>query len=410
MRYQRAATIVILLAGISGVGWIAWGIYVRNTAGEALKRAAVHLRKSESAAARQALQWLLWFEPQHAEALHLTGLSYLSEENYPSAIAALQRVDAGSRVHADAQLALASALLTDRQWQRAEAELAAHLRRYPRSIKAVRLLSGLLLGELRQREAVLLLEDFLRRAEMDGLSAEDELTLLRDLAAAEFHAPAADACEPALREASERHPQQPAVLLALGQCAALAGRTAEAQTLLNEALQQMPDNWQARMTIGRFHADQGQVDAAEAVFKESQPGVAASASEPVGLEADDRVWELLCRIAELRGDFPRALNAIDRAVSLRAGDKEYQARRARLLQRLGRTQEAQRAYERSHELARADLDLWNLSRDIGGRIPTAAECDRMAKNYDILDRRLQAAAWQRLSVTLRQAPPAAAAP
>lgn len=122
------------------------------------------------------------------------------------------------------------------------------------------------------------------------------------------------------------------------------------------------------------------------------------------LAKDDRVWELQGRIAEQRGDFSLALEYIERAAEISPGDKEYAARRARLLQRLDRADEASLAYIQAHVLSRADLDLWNLSQELGTRTPTAAECAQLADLYEILDRTIQATAWRRLAGRMDTAP------
>jgi tetratricopeptide (TPR) repeat protein len=127
------------------------------------------------------------------------------------------------------------------------------------------------------------------------------------------------------------------------------------------------------------------------------PGAAASSEvDTREVEQDDHWWELRCRIAERRGDLVPALVFLDRARALRANVKEYESRRGRLLQRLGRADEARDAYTRTHELAQAALELWDVSRDLGVRTPTAEECERVAQLYERLERAPHAAAWRLL--------------
>jgi hypothetical protein len=110
---------------------------------------------------------------------------------------------------------------------------------------------------------------------------------------------------------------------------------------------------------------------------------------------------LQARIAEREGALKDALQHIEHASTMQPANKEYLARKARLLQRLNRAEEAQAAYERSHELARAELDLWSLARDLGGRLPTVDECQQVASRYDTLQKPVQSAAWRRLGEQLR---------
>ena len=123
-------------------------------------------------------------------------------------------------------------------------------------------------------------------------------------------------------------------------------------------------------------------------------------------DSDDRYWELRCRIAELRDDPKRALVDINQALSLRPFTKEYESRRARLLQKLQRAEEARQVYDRSHEFAKSELELWRLTRDLGTRTPTLSECEHVAQLYESLGKALQAGAWRRLSELLARDAPA----
>ncbi len=398
MTYRRAALALMLVAGVGcGACW-AVGVYVRNTAGSTLRRAATLVQREQSAETRATLKWLLWFDPANSAANHLAGMSYLQEQNLSAAIASLERVGQDSRGHADAQISLAGALIADRQLEPAETVLSRHLIQSPGSLLAARMLSGLLLTELRPRAAIQVLEEFLSRAQLRPLSAADQLLILRDLATAEFHPPAPEQCEATLREALDRVPNQARVRLALGQCLWKAGNPSAAEPLLREAHKQRPEDLQMLFVLCEFFLDTQPVDTAEACLRmrvlPDAPFPKPRGNVP---QDDDRYWSLNSRVNEQAKDYDAALQDIEHALALRPNDKEYETRRGRLLQRLNRPDESELAYIKSHELARAELDLWNLTRDVGVRSPSVVECQRVAQLYEQLGRTIPAQAWRRLA-------------
>lgn len=398
MTYRRAGLIIIIVAGLGCAAYWAVGVYVRNTSGSTLRRAAALVQRERSAETREALKWLLWFDPANSAAHHLAGMSYLQEQNFSAAIRSLQRVGQDSRGHADARISLAGALIADRQLEPAEAVLSRHLIQEPGSLMAARMLSGLLLTQLRPRDAMQVLEEFLSRTQSPPPSPADQLLILRDLATAEFHPPAPEQCMATLREALERFPDQPRVRLALGQCVWKSGDSAPAEPHLRNAQQQRPGDLQALFVLGEFLLDTQQTDAADALLrKEVTPDAPVWNPSHITPEDDDRYWSLRSRVSERNQDYEAALRDIERALTLRSGDKEYETRRGRLLQRLNRPDESQRAYSRSHELARAELDLWNLTRELGVRQPSRPECERVAELYAQLGRTIPAQEWRRLA-------------
>lgn len=411
MRYRRTITLVALFVGLSGLGYAAIGAYVRSTSGRSLKQAASYLQRADPARSRGAVRWLLWFEPHHSEALHLTGLSFLQQQKLPEAIENLQRVGENSPAHMDAQLNLAAILLQDRQFDRVESVLQHHLEIYPGSLTATRFLSGLFLTELRQREAVQVLEECLRRSMTDPFPLTDQLTLLRDLSTAEFRPPLAATCRATLLDSLKRYPDQPGVRLALAECERDAGQSSEAEALFREALQQRPQDLRFRLAVCSVLIETDDPQSVAAILAGRQDN--SSTSPGVGtqtLEQDDRYWELQSRIAERSGDLALALNHIERAASIQPAQKKYESRKAQLLQRAGRGEEARLAYARSHELARAELDLWHLSQEVGTRSPSAEECERIAQSYEQLGKSLQAGAWRRLVQQIEQAAPETLSP
>lgn len=389
------APLTLLLAILSGATYFGWGVYVRGQADRILKQSARSLSKENPAQARDELQWLLWFEPQHPAALHLMGLSYLKQNDLSAAIEHLQRVPEGSVVSEQSHLLLGSALLAEKRLEQAHQVLSRHLSRYPKSIVACRQLSGLLLTELRGRDAIDVLEAYLRVTASDRLSSPDCLLMLRDLATAEFHPPPPEACLMTLQKSLEQHRDQPRVELALARCHLRLGDREKAEPILRKALTRNPQDRQARFLLCELRLEQDDPAQAESALLGYENSESSAAGNLTKFEQDDRFWELRCRIAEARQDTEQALEAISRAITIRPS-KDYEARRARLLQRARRVEEARQAFERSHELAKAELELWRLSRDLGTRDPNPSECEQVAKLYQSLEKYLSARLWRQL--------------
>lgn len=394
---SRLVAIIVLLLAVTGFAYFVFGVYVRNSSESTVRQAASYLLKNKTDLARDELKWLLWFAPHHSPAIHLAAIIELKQNNLPAAIEQLQRIGEDSKLHETAQSLLASALLGDQQFDRAEKVLSSFLLRYPKSVTARRQFFGIFLAELRTREAIQVQEESLRASASDPVSLADRLLMLRDLASSEFHAPLPQDCLPTLESAFQRHLGQPHVELALGRCYLRLGNLDAAEPLLQNALARGPRDLEPRLLSGELWIARGDFDRAADVLQ----GGSGDSSGEVGnglsaMGQDDRFWELRCRIAEGRADYDRALTEIDHAASIRPLNKDYEARRARLFQRLQRTTEAQSTYTRSHELARAELDLWNLSRDLGVRNPKPVECERVAQLYESLGKSFQAGLWRQL--------------
>lgn len=392
LRHVLVVLLIVSAVGVGGYG--AWQLASNSQTETALKRARKALISGDAERVRRELKWTLWFHPQQPEVLQLTGLSYLRQKKWADAAAFLDRIPQSSPLHGEAQINLAAALLADRQFEKTETVLQRFLQHTPGSLIANRLLSGLYLVELRQHEATTVLEEFLLYHSDKSISRDDLLLALRDLATAEFHPSLPAECLPTLREALERDSDQATVRSAIGQCLWDAGDLVQAETMLREALRQRPDDVRIRCIVAAFLLEAGRSDDAETALNFSKTSTTASyASEPGSFH----YWLIRSRLAEHRGDYAQSLQDLDHAVTLQHEDKETLARRGRLLQRLNQPDAARDVLALSHERARAELDMWNLSRDLGTRTPTTSQCEQVAGLYESLGKPTQAAAWRRLS-------------
>lgn len=403
MRRRALITIAALLTVTSCATYFIVQASVRSGANRTIQQAAQFTASGKSDRARQELKWLLWFEPTHPRALHLMGMSYLKDNNLPEARKYLRQIGRDSSIHENAQSLIASALLADEFYDEADALLRQHLEQYPGSAIACRQLSGILLTELRPREAVQVIEEFLQRSLSKPVPLSDLLLLLRDLGSAEFHAPIPQDCLATLTKVVGRHPDQPAVQLALANCYLRLGQADEADQALEAAHRLNVAGWDVRRVACELWLLKGDADRAEVALTGSnspEPSIDGQAE----MESDDRSWDLRSRIAELRGDNERALADLEKALKLRPFTKEYESQRARYLQKLNRAEEARRSYERSHEFAKSELELWRLTRDLGVRTPTVTECESVASLYESLGRTRPADAWRLLSKMLAETP------
>lgn len=397
MRLPRLVTIGVIALFSAALGYFVLTMTVRRNAELAVARAANFLQRGEVRRARDELQGTLRFNPSHPKALQLVGFSYAQQQKWPEAIAYLERIPPNEAAHDESQIPLAAALIADRQLERAEAVLGALIEKDAGSLMAVRMLSGLLLAELRKEEAVAVLEQFLQHPANAELRPDDRLLILRDLSTAEFHPPTPAECLPTLQEAFQKDPRQPSVRLALGQCELDAGRLAEAEVHLRAALQQQPHDWRFRAIVCQFLLDAGKIEEAEQVFGNGDKAVVESSNDRQKLD----YWTIRSRIEEARQDDLKALESQDHAATIRALGRSEIARRGKLLQRLRRNDEAQSVRESEYEMARLELRLWDLSRDLGVRTPTPDECEEVARLYEALNKTYGAAGWRRLASQLQ---------
>jgi len=382
---------------LAALGYLFVTMTLRQNAELAVERAANLLQRGEAQQAQDELKRALRFNPGHPKALQLVGLSYVQQQKWHEAIAHLEQIPSNTAAHDQSQTPFAAALIADRQLERAESVLRAQIEKNSGSLLAVRMLSGLLLAELRKEEAVAVLAQFLQHPSNTELRLDNLLLILRDLSTAEFHPPSPSDCLPTLQEAFQKEPQQPSVQLALGLCELDAGRLVEAEGHLQSALQQQPDDWRFRDIVCQFLLDAGRAEEAEQVFRTGNQAVVEQRNDLQKLY----FWTIKSHIEEARQDVLKAMESQDHAAALRPLGRSEIARRGRLLQRLHRNDEAQSVRESEYELARIELRLWNLSRDLGVRSPTPEECEEVAGLYDALNKKYGAAGWRRLASQLK---------
>lgn len=368
----------------AGYGWLRW--HVRNSEADTLQQAERFLRQRDGARAREALKWLLWFEPTHHRALLFQAASLNADRAHSQAIEVLERIPEESDTFAESGIVLAATLVLDDQLERAELVLKRYSSRFPRSYDACERLVRVYLKLLRQRDAITLLMDFWNHEPADAWALPHLLELeSKSMTAQDRVAP--------LEAADRKHPRQANVVLALAQAYSLTGKTEPARTQFEIALQLRPQDAVTRILAADFYLSQGDVDSARRLLN-------MSSADALN---DDRYWFARCRLAEQLGAIPDAYAHLEKAVALRPNDETYLLKQAALLRRQGRTDEARTIAHGASLLAENRKRLMLVSDKLDRTHPSPAHCLEIADLLDRLGCADQGAAWRRVSQALEPA-------
>lgn len=148
------------------------------------------------------------------------------------------------------------------------------------------------------------------------------------------------------------------------------GRLSEAEAELAAALKSDPGHVPARQAYVSLLLDQQRIAHARRLLEES---LAENPAQPTFALA-------LARVHAALRDYPKALEVLERAGPA-AGAPEFQAMRGAVLQRLGRDEEAVRAFEDAIRGAPQPATTWvslGISLETLGRRPEAADAYRKA--------------------------------
>ena len=375
------------------IGYFASGWFVRANAASKLREAERFLRQKENAHAREALNWLLWFEPRQYQALLITGISLNADRKFPEAIAFLERIPDTSEQFEQGGIALASSLNHDKQFDRAESVLRRHLELFPRSVATCEELVRLNLKLLRQREATTLLLEFWGRG-WDDFGA---LPLLLEL---EVKTATPHEAVPVLEAADRQHPRQSAVVLALARAYSMMGKTEQAQAQFEDALRLKPQDFLTRLLAAEFFFNRGDVETAQRLVK----------IESVKPIEDDRYWFLLCRIADHSNQLEEAYSCLQKVLTLRPNDETYLLMQATLLRRMGRIEGARTAALHATQLAENRKQLVLLSHQFDRTQPNPDLCLEIADLLERLGHLKQANGWRRVSQLIVPVQPSNPAP
>ncbi len=377
---------VLIALGIAG--YFAVRSQVLSSSYTTLELAEQALRQRDNARVRQLLAWLLWFQPLEERALLLKGVSLNADRQFPEAIEVLEKIPETSDRFETGSIALAASLIMDGQLQRAESVLQRHLQRFPLSREGYERLTKLYLKELRKRSALVLLYD-------QWNHSPNDLSVLPDLLELQAKPLTARERIEFLEEADRKHPQQPAVTLALATVYAHLGLTDRARTRFQETLTLSPHDPTAKTLAAEFYLDNGEDDRAESLLET----ISSADAEEFN---DERYWFVRCRLADRAGNITEAESYLQKSLALRPTEETYVLMSATLGRRRGRVEEATQAAQRAARLATDRQQLLLLSDKLDRHRPEPALCQSIAERFDSMGETLQAAGWRQIGQTAEQ--------
>ncbi|MDA0285181.1 MAG: tetratricopeptide repeat protein [Planctomycetota bacterium] len=339
-----------------------------------LERVRTLIELGEMDAARNNLRWLLWFRPKHSEATFLLGLGQLNQKQFSEAIASfkvahsnLAGVASHPELREEIETSLGTTLLLEGQLDEAEKYFRAVLERNPEADAVRSSLQGMYLKQRRAHEAMRVLEDRLKVFTHD-LSVLPSILLLLSV-------PSPQKTLTYFERVDEKCPGQSAVRLALGRAHQDLGQFEEAEQYLRGAVSSNQSNQLAQVSLASFLIEQNQVAEAE----RSLASLTSSMSDGASVDWKDQYWLALACLAERREQFEKAIEALDRIVDSRPLDPGELLRKARLLQRLRRVNEAGVLHQQAAEISQARLQLAAASHRVSKETPTSAECREIAE-------------------------------
>lgn len=371
---------------LTGLLYLVAGFRARAAADETVNAARSLLLSGEPERARRSLDQLLWFQPDHAEALLIAGLCQREEGHLQDAITCFERALAASsepqlREAASAECGIT--LLKDWQFDRGERVLRRHLNRHPRSDQVRSVLVAYYRKFRRPDEAIALLE---QRWEL----IPDDLSVLQDLLEAGQVESEVDSIS-YLEKVHRYRPNQVCVVRALGQAHRAAGNLEKAEALFRKALRLRPGDPQAQLLLAELRIHQGRADAAEKLL------------DAGFVDTDDyRYWSVRSRIAEHRRDAPQAISLLERALAAKPDSPELLSRKARLLRQQGREDEAAKLTARIAPIAEARFELVDVVERLRLQPPTEEQCQHISRLCRDIGKDRWAEGWATLGRNIDQ--------
>jgi tetratricopeptide (TPR) repeat protein len=390
-RFRIAVALVLL-----SLSFAYWMVRARTFSASTvnLRKAMLALRSERFELARQQLKPLLWFVPDHPEALRIVGLTYLGQKNYAEAIRCLSAVQNTSKVYRLAQLELVAALLADYRMDDAETGLQCYTLRFGHEFAATMQLFGLLMTQLRSEAASDLLKNCTSDERFETFTIDQQLEVLTKLATADFDPLSPDRSIPHLLQSFERHSGQSHVALALGVCYRKTGQLDRSGHFLERALSLSANSVEAQLAKAELMLELSLPDQAENLLN------SLGSSDQIASRYD--YFYLRSRVLDRLGQIDDSLDFARKALKLKSNFRECHSHIARILQKCGEVERAVYHHTHAHDLAKAELSIWNTARTLP---ETAApeECIRLSEMYGATGRMTQAAAWRNVSQRLSSA-------
>ncbi len=393
--------LVAALLGCSMI--IAVGVFVslKWAAEAAVKRAQLALATGDTSHVRSELAWVTRLWPQHPEAQYALGLASLADSDYSAAAQSFAAVPGDSVRFEEAQQKLAGSLLLSGRLQAAEGVMRKYLDRFPDSVPVRRQLGSVLIGQFREREAVEILDAGLQTSA--GVQLSDRISLMQDSLAAQFNPPTIESCLGVLNDALKADPDQPTVQAAVAHGLLRLGTESEAIAVLDRLPIDGDSSAFVWLTRCRLLLIAGETGKAQELLESARSQSRGELAHV--LLRDDRFFLLESEAFERAGAWQAAINSLAEASDLRPLDRHHLARRARLLQRLGRPEEAAAAYDVVHRRASAELEIWHLIGRLQSRVPTADECLELSVLLNQAEHSRESEAWKAVAHELSENQP-----
>jgi tetratricopeptide (TPR) repeat protein len=374
---------VTLLALVCAASYGVAGWIVRSSAAEILRDANKRLRSNEPKSARACLSWFLWFEPEHAEALLITGISFHVDRDFAQAIRVLERIRSDSEQFEAASLILARSYLLESKLDRVETILNECLRRFPGSDEAREELIQLYMTQYRRREAISLLYDRWNHF-------PDDLMVLRSLLLALVESFTPQGPSIYFETVNSRHPGQGSVVLAMARTAALIGEEERADRFFKQALELRPNHLLTQLLAADFFLTKGDDRRARHLVKSMSNTTLGDGDA----ESDDRYWAMVAKIRKNDGELEEAFVAIQKALEIRPNDYNLLSSKCGLLRKMERGDEARKLAAHASQISDAESGLYLLANEANLEMLTREQCSKFARLLEILGYHDQASGWR----------------
>lgn len=283
---------------------------------------------------------------------------------------------------------LAKQCLSDFRVDDAERVLLEILASHPESVRARDELRWMYFNQFRSRELERLLEDGLRVRPHD-------FSLAVDLLMSEFRPQNPREVLGYWERAASRQREQPRVLATLGYCYARVGENEQAARALQSAVDLCSSDTLVRIRAAEFLIDQGEWSSADLLVNWPTAGKANLSNDEIYW--DEVLWNQSL-VKESQGEFDAALERIELALDRQPSELRYVQRRGKLLQLLGRSDEAADCFARANRLESYIGRLTDivLSGDLEN--PTRELCGEIAEICRQRGKMIQAETWNRAAV------------
>jgi len=358
--------------------------YVESQSTASQRQAGKFLLLGDVPQARAQVKWLHFLSPSNPIALHVLGMCEEIEGNRTNAIGFYQQAvtesSLGSDLHQQASIRLGISLSEERLFDRAEDVLTTHIEQYPESNQPRAILKTIYVSQLRLTEAYRVLISAI------GDTSDNQFILLELLSVENY--PNANDVVTYMIDILKDHPRQASVHLALGVAYWRTGDFQNARPQFREALTLRPNDRRFRIVAAEFYLEDGRQQESMALVDNTPPD-----------DNDDHYWSLRSRIAERENRFEDAVSYMDNALRIDPAERRYIYSKARLLQRLGKSAQAEMLHTQVNRIAAASLELLGLSLQMAKVSPNADDIVRLGDQYELAERPQVADAWRSLTST-----------